>query len=682
MTADGLTEAREAAGTGQSDGSASRLGSSADHFRYRLGYQPALDGIRALSVLAVIAYHYDYGWARGGFLGVDAFFVLSGFLITTLLVLEFREYDTVRRVAFWLRRARRLLPALLMVLLFVAVYTRTSVATSQRTSVRDDGLASLFYVANWRFIFTKQSYFELFTGSSPLRHMWSLAVEEQFYLVWPLVVLLCMRLGRGRLRVLTTVCVVGTLASIVVMASTYKAADPTRAYFGTDARAHTILIGVLLSLLLLARSPTSHVRRIAPPLGVVAAVAIVIAWTRVTGTSGGYYRGGSALYAVAVAVVIAAALQGGVLGGLLAVAPLAWIGRISYGLYLWHWPIDIWLTPARAGIHGTPLNLFRLGVTFAAATLSYYVVERPVRTRGLRFARAPLRPVAAALAVASVAGVLAVSSAGAAPTPGYLVAIGHPGPCGAPSAAERRQAEAALQPGDQARHVDSTRRVMVVGDSLACSLYPGLSAIGHGAGIRVEQGVVTGCGVVSDETAPTNGEGTMIGTNICHDLVARTQNHVLARLHPDTVVWFSSWERLSMKVGGRVIAAGTPAGDELLLSRMDGAFARLTARGARLVMLTVPPFTDGTALGIQFTSSPERDVQVLHLNGLLRRFAARHPGRVFVVDLAQYVCPRSAPCGPDVDGRRPRPDGAHFSPADSVWAARWVLGELASLRSG
>lgn len=677
MTAGGLTEGREAADTRPSP-----LGRSADPLRYRLGYQPALDGIRALSVLAVIAYHFNYGWARGGFLGVDAFFVLSGFLITTLLVSEFREHDTIRLVAFWLRRARRLLPALLLVLLFVALYTRTSAATWQRTGFRNDGLASLFYVANWRFIFTKQSYFELFTGSSPLRHMWSLAVEEQFYLVWPLVVLLCMRVGRGRLRVLTTLCVAGTVASIVVMASTYNAADPTRAYFGTDARAHSLLIGALLSMLLLARNATSQARRVVQPLGVVAAVAIVIAWTRVAGTTGGYYRGGSALYAVAVAVVIAAALQGGVLGGLLAVGPLAWIGRISYGLYLWHWPIDVWLTAGRAGIHGTALNLFRLGVTFAAATLSYYLVERPIRTRGLHFARAPLRPVAGAVVVASVAGVLAISSAGAAATPRYLMAIGHPGPCSAPSAAEQRQADAALQPGDQGRHVESTRRLMVVGDSLACSLYPGLSAVGHVADIRVEQGVVTGCGVVSDETAPTNGEGTMIGTNICHDLVERTQDNVLARLHPDTVVWFSSWERLSMKVGGRVIAAGTPAGDELLLSRMDGAFARLTAGGARLVMLTVPPFTEGTALGIQFTSSPERDAQVLHLNGLLRRFAARHPGRVFVVDLAQYVCPRSAPCGPDVDGRRPRPDGAHFSPADSVWAGRWVLGELASLRRG
>jgi hypothetical protein len=126
-----------------------------------------------------------------------------------------------------------------------------------------------------------------------------------------------------------------------------------------------------------------------------------------------------------------------------------------------------------------------------------------------------------------------------------------------------------------------------------------------------------------------------------------------------------------------VLVAGTPRADAVLLSRMERVFTRLTAGGARLAVLTVAPFTEGTALGLQFTSSPERDAQVLHLNGLLRRFAARHPDRAFVVDLAQHVCPQGAPCGPEVDGRRPRPDGAHFSPAGSVWAAQWALGEIA-----
>ena len=165
-----------------------------------LRYEPALDGIRALAVLAVIAYHDDYGTARGGFLGVDAFFVLSGFLITTLLVLEYRRNATISLSHFWSRRARRLLPALFLVLLFVAVYVHQDVAPWDRLSVRNDGLASLLYVANWRFIAVRHSYFELFASPSPVRHMWSLAVEEQFYIVWPLVTLLCLKLARGPVR--------------------------------------------------------------------------------------------------------------------------------------------------------------------------------------------------------------------------------------------------------------------------------------------------------------------------------------------------------------------------------------------------------------------------------------------------------------------------------------------------
>ena len=162
-----------------------------------LGYRPALDGLRAVAVLAVIAYHDNYAWARGGFLGVDMFFVLSGFLITTLLVLEMRQSGTVRFASFWARRARRLLPALLLVVGFVGVFTYFVVVPWQQRSIRADMFGSLFYVANWRYIFDSQGYFQLFSAASPLRHMWSLAIEEQFYFVWPLIVYVCVRVARG-----------------------------------------------------------------------------------------------------------------------------------------------------------------------------------------------------------------------------------------------------------------------------------------------------------------------------------------------------------------------------------------------------------------------------------------------------------------------------------------------------
>src|SRR4029079_6877201 len=226
-----------------------------------LRHHASLDSLRALAVLAVIAYHYNASWARGGFLGVDLFFVLSGFLITTLLILERRRSGRIATGHFWARRARRLLPALMIVLVLVTLITVYAIDPWKRAGIRGDGIASLFYVANWRFVVAKQGYFELFSAPSPLRHMWSLAIEEQFYLVWPLVTLAALRAGRGSLRLLAIVCAGGVAASIAAMAIEYRAGDPSRAYYGTDGRAHTILLGALLAIVLVAWTPSAAARR-------------------------------------------------------------------------------------------------------------------------------------------------------------------------------------------------------------------------------------------------------------------------------------------------------------------------------------------------------------------------------------------------------------------------------------
>ena len=194
----------------------------------RLAYHPPLDGIRALAVAAVVVFHLHESGLTGGFLGVDAFFVLSGFLITTLLVLEWRRTEGIGLVAFWGRRARRLLPALLLLLVAVAVYASFEVPSTELGRLRWDGISGLFYVANWRFVASGQSYFDLFTGASPFRHLWSLAIEEQFYLVWPLVTLGCLTLAKGRLRVLGAVTLAGVVVSTALMALLYDTADPSR----------------------------------------------------------------------------------------------------------------------------------------------------------------------------------------------------------------------------------------------------------------------------------------------------------------------------------------------------------------------------------------------------------------------------------------------------------------------
>ncbi len=184
----------------------------------RLAYQPSLDGLRAAAVAAVVVYHAYPSALPGGFLGVDAFFVLSGFLITSLLLTEWDVERAINLGAFWLRRARRLFPALLLLLVAVGIYAAVALPADELDRFRGDGLASLFYVANWRLVLTGRSYFDLFASPPPLRHLWSLAIEEQFYLFWPLVVLGCLRFARRGRAVLTGVCVTGIFASLATMA--------------------------------------------------------------------------------------------------------------------------------------------------------------------------------------------------------------------------------------------------------------------------------------------------------------------------------------------------------------------------------------------------------------------------------------------------------------------------------
>jgi len=594
------------------------------------------------------------------------------------------------------RRARRLLPALLLVLVFVAVYTQLVVEPWERVGIRNDGIASLFYVANWRFIFDKQGYFQLFSAASPLRHMWSLAIEEQYYLVWPLIVLVCLRIGRGSLRLLGAVCVAGAIASMIAMRVRFTPGDPTRAYYATDARAHTLLIGALLALLFLVWKPRQRAQLALTALGGAALVAAFVAWHTTSGTGAAYYRGGSAVFAVIATMVIAGAMQPGVLSSTLSFKPLVWIGRISYGLYLWHWPIDVWVVPSRVSLSDTSLNALRLGLTFAAAIASYHLIERPIRERAFRprvalFAFAP--------AAAVVAAVLFVSAAGATPPPSYLAGsapsaadlaaadgtgppqfiwgFGDPLICGEPrpqdtdEAVAAAKADAALQLPDTAR----AQRVLLIGDSTACSLWPGLHAVGDAQGIATDQGSVFGCGIAVDEFTSTRNEAVTPDSSRCKPFLDWALPHALARAKPTVVIWMSIWEKSDLVVAGRTIVADTAEWEAEIMQRMDARLAELTANGARVVMVTEAAPAPNPAQSTETFDRAADDAGYVRLDALLRRFAARHPDKVSIVDLASQLCPAGPPCPEQVDGLHARPDGRHFTPTAAVWAARFVLSE-------
>ena len=349
----------------------------------RLRYLPGLDGLRALAVLAVLGYHGGIVGLPGGFLGVEVFLVISGYLITSLLVAERNATGGLNLRDFWVRRARRLLPAVGVLLVVVSVVS-VIFLPDEVAGLRGDVLSALFYVQNWYQIFADQSYFAAVARPPLLRHLWSLAVEEQFYLVWPLVFALGIRL-LGRRRLLVGV-VAGAVASAVWMAVLFNpVVDPTRVYYGTDTRASGLLLGVALAMVWapgrLRSNVTDGGRAVLDGVGVAALLGLGLLMATLGEFSTVLYRGGFLLTGVLSVVVIAVLVHPAArLGTALGIAPLRWIGLRSYGIYLWHWPVFMLTRPELdVSWPGWVVVAVRLGLTVGIAELSFRFVEMPVR---------------------------------------------------------------------------------------------------------------------------------------------------------------------------------------------------------------------------------------------------------------------------------------------------------------
>jgi peptidoglycan/LPS O-acetylase OafA/YrhL len=342
-----------------------------------IAYRPGLDGLRAIAVAAVFLYHARLDWLPGGFLGVDLFFVLSGYLITSLLLVEWEARNRIDLLRFWLRRARRLLPALVVVVLgalvLASIFARQDLART-----RGDVVGSLLYFANWHQIVANHSYFNLRGNPSLLQHTWSLGVEEQFYIVWPLLLVPGLVLvGRKRLPMLV---IAGIAASVSLMWILYNASNPSRVYYGTDTRAFLLLMGILLALVW---PYVEGIGRRALPvlelLGIAALVGSVLLFLQMQDFDPTLYKGGDLAAAFCFVVLIGAVAHPRTgIGQALGVAPLRWIGERSYGIYLWHWPIILLV----AGVNARPSPGVVVGeaaIVLAAAALSYRFVEEPIR---------------------------------------------------------------------------------------------------------------------------------------------------------------------------------------------------------------------------------------------------------------------------------------------------------------
>lgn len=350
-------------------------------------YIPGLDGLRTIAVAAVLLYHIGAPGAVGGLLGVGVFFTLSGYLITSNLMRAWDQRHTLGLGTFWLRRFRRLMPAavltIIVSLLLTAVFARDKLHEWGM-----EGLSALFYVNNWHNIFREQSYFDNFGAPSPLSHMWSLSVEEQFYLLWPLALLIMLLVLRHRVAVM-----LGTLAlTAASFAWMWWLATPgtdfTRAYEGTDTRAGGLLLGAALAIWLSARrhagKSTRPNRQIAAILGAVGLAGIIALMVLVSQDSIFLYRGGLVLLTVATALAIFGVLHpDGLWNRALGWLPLRWLGERSYGIYLWHMPVIAFLPQPWFETHRVLGGLITVVVSVLLAALSWSLIEDPIRRHGV-----------------------------------------------------------------------------------------------------------------------------------------------------------------------------------------------------------------------------------------------------------------------------------------------------------
>jgi peptidoglycan/LPS O-acetylase OafA/YrhL len=650
---------------------------------------PALNGLRALAVIGVVAYHLQFGWASGGYLGVDLFFVLSGFLITSLLLEERVGTGRLNLAAFWARRAKRLLPALFLVLLALALYLVVNAAWGgpganglvDLPGLRGDALATLLYVGNWHAIFAGQSYFAQFSTPSPLQHTWSLAIEEQFYLVWPLVLLLILRgARRAWRRVGVAVAIVGTAVSAGLMALLFHpGTDPSRVYYGTDTRLFDLMAGVTVAFLVAARpQPGPAARRALHVAGPAAAVALGVFWV-IAGTAKGeprnwMFEGGFLLCAVLAALVVADArlLARGPFARALSLPPLHFLGTISYGIYLWHWPILVYVTRARTGLSTAPLDIVRVAATLVLATASYYLVERPIRRSWLR---GPLRVWLAPLAGVATAVCLVVATFPAVADPSTAATTSNAArPTGAAVAGSGGYSGQTLitLAGGTVPSPAHPLRVVLIGDSVmhdaSFAITAALSATGEAT---VQTNTIDGFGLTTAPVWPTS------------------LPRIIRQEHPQIIIASWSWDNDGPT---RPNALHQPKAYAALLRRAVGVMLA-PGNGVDGVIFTQFPLSGTVAAADpadQASEDKERVAGIKAWNAIAATMSASFPGRVMYLPVggsllldghfSSWLPPVGEPQAPKDKWIRVRKlDNVHLCPEGSARYAAAIVRDLTGI---
>ncbi len=641
-----------------------------------------MDGLRAVAVALVLLGHGGIPGVGGGFIGVDIFFVLSGFLITSLLLDELGRTGRIELTGFWIRRARRLLPALVLMVLAVGA-ARELLPAQALSGLRNDALAAFLWMANWRFVAQKTDYFTQGAPPSPLQHTWSLGVEEQYYIVWPVLLIAVTLLLAWRARRYFAKATVGdvrfavfVLAGLAALASAAVAillvtnSTRDRVYFGTDTRAQALLVGAAASALVVRDWPALNhgwclvrtrwgrrTARFLPFVGIAGLAALV---HYATGSAGEFRHG--LLIGVAIAAVIVVAPvamdQDGAVARILALRPLVWLGTISYGVYLWHWPIFLALNGERTGWSGLPLFAARCAVTTVVAAASFWLIEQPIRR--WRPSGVPLLPLAAATVASAAAVTLMVVPVGAGPLrepglpPGVsAVAAISPSPPGT------------NRPRPGPRDPNRPFTVSVFGDSIGWTWMhflpptPGFAFLDH---------TVIGCSLVRGTPYRYIGQ-TLEQRAECDNWPIRWSTQV-GRDQPDVAVLIiGRWETVDRVNEGRWTHIGDPAFDAYLNGELERALNILGSTGVRVIVATVPYSRGGEKPDGRLYPEDQPD-RVNQWNTMLRNTVSHHAG-VQILDLNKKLCPDGVYTA-KVDGIKVRSDGVHLTPEGVKWLTPWL----------
>ena len=650
-------------------------------------YQPALDGVRGVAVALVLLFHGGFTWMTGGYVGVSVFFTLSGFLITGLLLREHTSTGRVAMGAFYARRVRRLMPASLFCLAAISVAAAFGEFAAV-TNLRRDVLAALLQVANWNALVGDNSYAELIAQNAgaigPTDHFWSLSVEEQFYWVWPVVC--AFAFGRIRSMAARRSAMLAAAAVAVAAAPIIAAVwGPDAAYWATPARLGEILVGAALAMVLAGRE-LRH--RLVPWLGAVGVVVILAAavWWPVAG--GPAYQGWLGVFALASAALIAGLQVPGPLRVAFSARPLVHLGRVSYGVYLYHWPIFAMLTARRTGLEGWGLFAVRMAVTMLVAELSFHLLEQPIRRSGSSGVRVAWTSVTAMAALAGLT-MLVVP----APKPAFSISVDVPKTfasaptttvasavtsttidVAAPSTTVVTSTSAAAT---TAPAPAGPSRVLLVGDSTAMALSEGLLgwADARPAEVQVASLASPGCGLLhTSHMAGAEGEKLARG---CAAVLDDDLPALLATGSLDVVVVMVTLpdvlERSWTDQEG-LLRPSDPRYAERRRTEYAAFADSLHAAGVEQVVWVVPPRP--TERWLQSVVNPVLDDEWDAFVDAIQEVAARDPERTRVVRLDEWMRANEP-----TDGSM-RPDGLHLTPAAAAVVMDRFMGPVVLAAAG